>query len=34
MDRGVILEENAPEAFFTAPQHARSKAFLSDLRAH
>ena len=33
MDRGVILEENAPEAFFTAPQHARSKAFLSDLRA-
>ena len=34
MDRGVILEENSPEEFFTAPQHARSKAFLSDLRAH
>src|SRR5476649_2312052 len=34
MDRGAILEENAPEAFFTAPQHERSKAFLSDLRAH
>ena len=34
MDSGVFLEENAPEAFFTAPQHARFKAFLSDLRVH
>ncbi|ODP31637.1 amino acid ABC transporter ATP-binding protein [Pandoraea sp. ISTKB] len=33
MDKGVILEENSPDAFFRAPQHARAKAFLSDIRA-
>ncbi|VVE18133.1 amino acid ABC transporter ATP-binding protein [Pandoraea iniqua] len=33
MDRGVILEENSPAEFFRAPQHARAKAFLSDIRA-
>jgi polar amino acid transport system ATP-binding protein len=34
MDKGAILEENSPDEFFTAPQHSRAKAFLSDLRAH
>jgi polar amino acid transport system ATP-binding protein len=34
MDKGVILEQNSPEEFFSAPQHSRSKAFLSDLRSH
>jgi polar amino acid transport system ATP-binding protein len=34
MDKGTILEENSPEKFFSAPHHARSKAFLSDLRSH
>ncbi|MFM0498524.1 amino acid ABC transporter ATP-binding protein [Paraburkholderia caledonica] len=34
MDKGVILEENSPAEFFSAPQHARAKAFLSDLRSH
>jgi polar amino acid transport system ATP-binding protein len=31
MDDGVIVEENAPAAFFDAPQHARTKAFLSKI---
>jgi polar amino acid transport system ATP-binding protein len=31
MDDGVVVEEGAPEAFFTAPQHPRTKQFLSKL---
>jgi polar amino acid transport system ATP-binding protein len=31
MDGGVVVEENAPAAFFDAPQHARTKAFLSKI---
>ncbi|WP_107312182.1 amino acid ABC transporter ATP-binding protein [Burkholderia metallica] len=34
MDAGTILETAEPDAFFTAPKHARAKKFLSDLRAH
>jgi general L-amino acid transport system ATP-binding protein len=31
MDGGEILEENDPETFFTAPQHERTKLFLSKI---
>ncbi len=31
MDHGVILEEGAPEQFFTNPQHERTKAFLREI---
>jgi len=31
MDQGAILEEGDPEAIFVAPQHPRTKAFLSRL---
>jgi general L-amino acid transport system ATP-binding protein len=31
MDQGEIVEINKPEAFFSAPQHARSKQFLSRI---
>ncbi|MEX0750190.1 MAG: amino acid ABC transporter ATP-binding protein [Dehalococcoidia bacterium] len=31
MDEGVIVEENAPAAFFDSPQHARTQAFLSKI---
>ncbi len=31
MDAGSIVEENAPEAFFTNPQHERTKAFLGQI---
>jgi polar amino acid transport system ATP-binding protein len=31
IDDGVVVEEGAPEAFFTAPQHPRTKQFLSKL---
>ena len=31
MDDGVIIEEGTPEHFFTAPQHERTKAFLSKI---
>lgn len=34
MDGGEIIEENAPEAFFGAPRHARTKAFLGRLLSH
>jgi polar amino acid transport system ATP-binding protein len=34
MDNGEILEEAPPESFFQAPQTARAKTFLSDLRSH
>jgi general L-amino acid transport system ATP-binding protein len=31
MDAGQIVEINSPEAFFTSPQHERTKAFLSQI---
>jgi polar amino acid transport system ATP-binding protein len=31
MDEGIIIEENTPDAFFTNPQHERTKAFLSKI---
>ena len=31
MDAGQIIEQNAPEAFFTNPQHERTKLFLSQI---
>lgn len=31
MDKGEILEEATPTAFFTSPQHKRSKKFLSEI---
>ena len=31
MDRGEIVEINAPEAFFSAPQHERTKLFLGQI---
>ena len=31
MDEGQIVEENEPEAFFTNPQHERTKLFLSQI---
>lgn len=31
MDRGIILEETAPETFFRNPSHARTKEFLSQI---
>jgi general L-amino acid transport system ATP-binding protein len=31
MDRGQIVEENEPKAFFTNPQHERTKLFLSQI---
>ena len=31
MDDGIILEEAPPERFFTAPRHARTRAFLSKI---
>jgi polar amino acid transport system ATP-binding protein len=34
MDKGAILEENDPDSFFSAPQHPRATAFISDLRSH
>jgi len=34
IDQGEIVEENAPEPFFDAPQHERTKAFLSQIFGH
>ena len=34
MDRGEIVEENAPEEFFSHPTHDRTKLFLSQILAH
>ena len=34
MDRGEIIEQNAPEPFFTNPQHERTKLFLSQILGH
>ena len=31
MDRGEIVEENTPDAFFDAPQNERSRQFLSQI---
>lgn len=31
MDRGAIVEQNSPEAFFKNPSHERSRLFLSQL---
>ncbi len=31
MDQGQIVEMNAPEAFFSNPQHERAKAFLKQI---
>jgi general L-amino acid transport system ATP-binding protein len=31
MDDGVVVEDSEPEAFFTAPQHSRTKQFLSKI---
>ena len=34
MSEGQIVEENDPETFFTAPQSARAKDFLSKILTH
>tara|TARA_R110002020_G_scaffold36894_74_gene111228 strand:- start:17204 stop:18004 length:801 start_codon:yes stop_codon:yes gene_type:complete len=34
MDAGMIVEQNAPEPFFTNPQHERTKLFLSQILHH
>jgi polar amino acid transport system substrate-binding protein len=34
MDGGRILEEGAPDSFFTNPQHDRTKLFLSQILKH
>jgi general L-amino acid transport system ATP-binding protein len=33
MDEGQIIEINAPEAFFSAPQHERTRMFLGQILA-
>ena len=34
MDRGEIVEQNEPEAFFTNPQNERTKTFLGQILRH
>ncbi|NBC34005.1 MAG: ATP-binding cassette domain-containing protein [Alphaproteobacteria bacterium] len=34
MDEGRIVEQNAPEPFFTSPQSERTKLFLSQILSH
>jgi general L-amino acid transport system ATP-binding protein len=34
MDQGQIVEQNTPDAFFSNPQHERSKDFLSKILGH
>ncbi len=34
MDQGQIVEQNEPEAFFGAPQHERTRLFLSQILHH
>ena len=34
MDSGSIIEENTPDAFFTAPQTQRAQEFLNSIRDH
>jgi general L-amino acid transport system ATP-binding protein len=33
-DKGQIIEENTPEAFYHSPKHERSKLFLSQILGH
>ncbi|ABF45363.1 amino acid ABC transporter ATP-binding protein, PAAT family [Deinococcus geothermalis DSM 11300] len=33
-DRGQIVEDTTPEAFYTRPQHERAQAFLSKILGH
>ncbi|MFY9623486.1 MAG: amino acid ABC transporter ATP-binding protein, partial [Rhodoplanes sp.] len=33
MDEGQIIEINAPAAFFSHPQHERTRAFLGQILA-
>jgi general L-amino acid transport system ATP-binding protein len=34
MDRGEIIEQNEPHAFFNNPQSERTKLFLSQILHH
>ena len=34
MDEGQIVEQNEPEPFFSDPQHARTREFLSQILSH
>jgi len=34
MDEGQIIEQNEPEAFFSAPKSDRTKLFLSQILGH
>ena len=34
MDAGQIVEQNAPEPFFTNPQNERTQLFLSQILGH
>jgi ABC-type polar amino acid transport system ATPase subunit len=34
MDDGLIIEESAPESFFSRPQEARTQQFLSKVLKH
>ena len=34
MDEGVVVEQNTPDLFFTAPQHAQTQQFLKTLQEH
>jgi general L-amino acid transport system ATP-binding protein len=34
MDEGEIVEENAPEAFFSNPENERTKLFLIQVLSH
>jgi ABC-type polar amino acid transport system ATPase subunit len=34
MDRGEIVESGPPAALFSAPRHARTRAFLSRILEH
>ena len=34
MDRGEIVEENAPQAFFDHPQNERTRSFLGQILHH
>jgi general L-amino acid transport system ATP-binding protein len=34
MDAGQVIESNTPAEFFSNPQHARTKLFLSQILRH
>jgi len=34
MDEGEIIEQAAPEEFFSAPKNERTKSFLAQILAH